>query len=177
MKKENFLPEKYADDLEAMICNRFFPWYWNESTLYIESKTESKIDFQFTHTFFDDGEIRSDLFEKIKPIIYFLEKESGLIFKNILKVKANLMVRQNFNENELKDLIHFDNDNDNTVSFVYYVNDSDGETVLYKENGDVEFSCQPCKNTIIWFNSNKRHRPTPPVKNKQRVVLNFVFEV
>lgn len=180
MIKQNFLPKTFANDLEQFICSNTFYWNFNDSITYSDKDSFSKKDFQLTHNFVRNSEITSNFFEQIKPIVYIFEEQSGFVVKSIRRIKANLMVNQELNEYELNQLIHIDCDektNSQFISLVYYVMNSDGDTILFDENKNPCEICSPVKNTAIWFNSKQLHRPTPPKINKKRIVLNFVFEV
>jgi Rps23 Pro-64 3,4-dihydroxylase Tpa1-like proline 4-hydroxylase len=62
------------------------------------------------------------------------------------------------------------------IAAVYYVNESDGETVIYKDNGnDILQSVEPKANRIVIFEGNLWHTHYSPNKHKNRIILNFNF--
>lgn len=187
---ENILPNSYRDHLKELICNSNFSWYWNEFTQeYIDNK-QKDIFFQFTHTFYDVNKngINSEYFKDILPIIYFFEKETGFKIKSIFKIKANLLTKLNATNEEIKSATHrdigsldinnvFENEKyKNYVSFVYYVTDSDGDTVIYDDNLNETEKSNPISGNLIWFKSTALHHATPPKINKRRIIINFVLE-
>jgi hypothetical protein len=113
-----------------------------------------------------------------------LEEATGFVFKDINKIKANLMTRDDQSEEDLKGAMHVDVDIGPTkyMTFVYYVTDSDGDTVIYeKNNSDAKLypvhSKSPKKGTAVCFPSEMWHRATPPKDHKRRIVLNIIVEV
>jgi hypothetical protein len=162
---DNFLPVNINEEIKKIILCDYFPWYFND---FVVSQGNNEL-FQFTHTFFREGKITSDYFNSIKPILSFTEEKFGFKVTNILRVKANLLTPQS---PIIDESAHVDCDIDGYKSILFYVNDSDGDT-LFLSYGD---KISPKENRIVVFDSNLIHSSTPPLKNKRRVVINFVVK-
>jgi hypothetical protein len=178
MQLDKFIPKGLQDDIEKVVAGLEFPWYYRPSTLYVGKNTSSGSpkDFQFTHNFFQEDERNSEYFEVVKPIMYFVEHNFGTQIKNLLRVKANLLTNSVLTETELEQQVHIDHSSDNFYSLIYYVIDSDGDTVIYDpEKGETRVP--PVKGNCVIFPSTTKHRATSPVLNKRRIVLNFIFEI
>jgi hypothetical protein len=172
---KNVLSSEKANELENVIMGSDFPWYWNESTLVNYDNTFKDLrNYQFTHNFYVNGKINSNYCYLIDPIIESIEKNTDVKIKRIFRAKANLLTQVNLTEEEIEAETHTDILIDKYYSFVYYVCDSDGETVLYDD--DVIEKATPEKNTGIFFKSSINHRGTNPSVNKRRVVINLVLE-
>ena len=71
----------------------------------------------------------------------------------------------------------------NYMTCIYYVNDSDGDTVIYNEtekncNKFTEFKrITPKRGRLLIFNGNRYHSENFPRSSKKRVVINFNFTV
>lgn len=163
---DNFLPNLYKEELKKIILGDFFPWYFND---FIISGNDNNKLFQFTHTFFNDGKITSDYFKTIEPMLYFAEEKLNLKTKSILRIKANLLTQQDSNIEESK---HVDCELENYKSLLFYVNDSDGDTLFL----DTQTKVSPKENRAVLFDSKLNHTSTAPSIFKRRVVLNFVVE-
>ena len=83
---------------------------------------------------------------------------------------------------------HVDTNGTGMVSAVYYVNDSDGDTVLFEESAyDVDMAdrgthqfkeedrVSPKKGRLVIFPSSRYHCGSPPSKS-DRMLINFNFE-
>lgn len=169
------MPVSYENELEINLLSPYFAWFWNNAVT--QEYDSLNNEFQFTHTFFMNDVVTSDKFDLIKPMIYFFEKQTGLQIKKIIRIKANLMTKAEYTKDMLDNLVHTDYPNEDYKSFLYYVSDSDGDTIIFDENKNETNRFKPIKGDCLIFNSNVLHRPTPPSQNKRRVVLNFVFQI
>lgn len=174
---ENFLPKELEDKLEELICHHQFPWYWRSSSTYGIYK-EGK-DYQFVHIIYHENTAYSEIFELARNILFEIEMQLGITIKDLYKIKANLTTPSALSEEDLNDAIHIDmgKSDKEYYTLVYYVNDSDGDTIIYDDNKNVVKHKSPQKGSAIFFPSHTWHRHTPPKSHKRRIVLNFVFEL
>lgn len=182
---KNICSDDYSLHILSKLGDDYFPWYWNDNTVDYNNNTPDSYkekDYQFTHVFFRDGEYCSSYAELIKPLIISFQAQSGLIVKNIYRIKANLTTPISYTEKEIVSAMHIDTpiiniENKKYVSFIYYVIDSDGDTVIYNKYNDDKLSVTPTRNTGVWFDSDFLHYPNPPKKSKRRLIINFIFEI
>ena len=59
--------------------------------------------------------------------------------------------------------------------FLYYVNDSEGDTVFYNDSGDEIKRVSPKKGRVAFFNGEIYHSATKP-KSQSRAVININFK-
>jgi hypothetical protein len=170
--KTNFLPISLSENIKNITTSANFPWYFNENI----TPTSHVSLFQFTHTFFRDGQITSDFYYEISPIIYFAEEKLNLKFKKIIRIKANLLTRDDNHHKYLDSTIHQDVEYEGCKSLIYYVDNFDGNTILFDNDKNIMKEIKPKYNSCILFNSNIWHRSTPPINYKKRIVLNCIFE-
>ena len=62
------------------------------------------------------------------------------------------------------------------VVYVYYVNESDGDTILFDEEGNVEASVAPGAGHFVRMDARQYHSATTPIHTSRRFVLNLNFE-
>lgn len=161
---DTVLPPPAQDEIEQVLLGWNFPWFHYANTNYAEHKTRDDDVPQFTHGFIRDDNKNSP-FENIPRVI--LDK-MGLEPKSILRAKANLLPRepQSFTHPP-----HID-DRKPHIAFIYYVNESDGDTHFYK-NGEVIQTVSPKKGSGVMFMGNIYHASSSPVKSRFRIVINF----
>lgn len=185
---ENIIPLSYQQELLNTLGSNIFPWYWNEDMLiYDKHVKETEKLSTFTHILYNNNAINSEYFNVAKPLIYFIEEKTKSKIKSIIRIQANLLTPVNTTEDVLKHSIHTDTGEfekdyltkyKNHYSFLYYVNDADGDTYIYGKNKkDIVAQYSPKQGNGIWFKSTEWHRATPPINFKKRIVINFMFEI
>ncbi|NBW58518.1 hypothetical protein EBR43_12250 [bacterium] len=116
----------------------------------------------FTHMFFKDYMITSNLFQIIVPII------------NMLQVNALMRVKANFYTNQVKDQVmshpsHRDHEVTHKAA-IYYVNTNNGYTIL--EDGT---KIESIANRILLFDGSTLHSSTDCSDQPYRVNINFNY--
>ena len=121
------------------------------------------------------------------PIIKKLEENTGRPFlSRIQRIKANLYPRRQGYPDDCYQIPHVDMwDHENGVpdageTFLYYVNDSDGDTFFFNESfGSPKYSVlrryTPKKGKGVLFDNGIVHASSPPRISECRMTLNFVF--
>ena len=184
---DKFLPKSLQDDIESKMLDTQFGWYYFSETADKHlSHTDNNVmdSYQFTHTiyFFDTG-VNSDYYMLIKKILNHVEKVEDIKVKKLFRIKANFTVPNiNFKLNNYtrihKDYgVYNDENNKNVYSFLYYVNDSDGDTRFFDDKLKLINSYKPKKGTGVLFKSSTLHSGSCPVNHDKRLVVNFIFEV
>jgi Rps23 Pro-64 3,4-dihydroxylase Tpa1-like proline 4-hydroxylase len=174
---KDLLPNSLKSEIYNLLTCDHFPWFYNENATNYQNNVSNENTFQFVHIFYGSGRINSDKYQLIQTIMWFFEKETGIKIKAIDRVKANLTTRYNMTTKDKLDAVHKDHDDKNFLSLVYYVNDSDGDTIFYDENGNIEHNVTPQANSLVYFKSNISHAGMFPRLNKRKIVINFVVEV
>lgn len=176
---DKLLPQELEDEVHRVIMHGNFPWNWNAENIIPETPDEDI--FQMTHVFLLQRAIWSKNFALVNGIVgYFIEK-TGIKLKRVERIKANLIPNIAHKPESLDNLIHPDVDLDRPgkfITFVYYVTDSDGDTVVFEDDKKTErFRSPPVKGACVWFDSKTYHRSSVPLNHKRRVVINFILEV
>lgn len=182
-KLENFAPQELVDKIEELVTSHEFPWFWRPSTVHgMNEKGADSKDYQFVHLIYFQGQPHSHLFEQTRELLLCIEKATGLVIKDVNKIKANLLPKYELTPEALEEAVHIDVEQGESkfISFVYYVTDSDGDTVIYEDiDGALHptYRKAPKKGTAVYFPSHMCHRATPPKDHKRRIVLNIIVEV
>jgi hypothetical protein len=191
MIKRIEIDKEYAEVLAELILASEFDWYWNPATIF-EYKVGAVIDAktkdtpQFTHTIFDNFSKKSIYYHYFSEMIQHIEPYIGKV-KQLIRIKANLIIGDATYPQDFYNGAHADYYGDNMLTFLYYVNDSDGDTILFdgeldgKEHNITELKEihreTPKAGTGIVFNSQQIHTSSTPRFTDRRVVINYVFEM
>lgn len=156
-----------------------FPWHWGSDNIVPATPDESL--FQLTHMFYWDKKEPSIHWKSVSMIVNYFVQKTKIKVKRILRVKGNLLPNLSYKKESLDNLIHLDVERDqpgNFVSFVYYVMDSDGDTIVFDDDKrTIVETSPPIRGNCIWFDSKTWHRSSVPINNKRRVVINCILEI
>jgi hypothetical protein len=170
---DNFMPTDWWKNIHEVLDGYMFPWYLFKQTSYAEDGYN-----QMVHIYYMNNQVSSNCFEMVQPIIYELEKQTSYQVKSIDRIKSNLLFNRSITEEQKQKVIHQDMKVPKYVSLLYYVKDSDGDTVLYKDDKKTELMrVQPKANRAVIFDSRTWHTGELPVKNQTRIVINCILEV
>lgn len=174
MKKINTELSKKIFDLLNDDGN--FAWYFRKKfTIPFDNASETQFG-AFSHIFYFDEKINSDYFNIAFEVINEICKQENLIIKKLHRIYANLYLNVYHDESMQLNEIHCDSDNPDCKTILYYVNDSDGNTLFYNDDKVIIDEIKPEHGKYVIFNSTKLHSAGIPIKSKFRMVINAVFE-
>ena len=182
---DNFLPAGFADDIEK-ICKEM-PWYLEEnisgrdrSDVFAEEANIEESQYGFYHLILGESGT-SQYFDKISPILYFIQEKTGIVPKEIYRIRLALSTSIN---KDVQHYPHADMDFPHKV-LLYYVNDSDGDTFMYNEvyseysqspkNFTINQRISPKKNRAVIFDGLRYHSSSKPNKYPTRFIINVDF--
>ena len=199
---DDFLPINYINAIEELCYRRDFPWiYCNETVYETRLLNENLWEKQFVHQLFNDGIPTSEHYKFFMPIMFLLEQQLNCNIKQLMRLKINLLTT--IPEDHVLFLPHIDSgDKEEYLSAILYINDSDGDTIIYennvldrsfveKENGyqnyleqrmandvwKIKKQVEYKKNRLVVFDGSHFHEARWPTKHKDRIVLNIVFKL
>jgi hypothetical protein len=146
--------------------SKSLPWCYNTSTL---TPNGSPIE---SDSVFDVGQLTyafsNETYDLFQPLLnYFGE------YLLVDRIKYNLLWRSRETSGRHNGLHQ-----DGTSSFltgVYYVNDSDGDTVIIDNN--TTHKIKPKKGSLLIFPSNLNHASSNPSESYNRIVINMVVKI
>lgn len=188
---DNLLPQGYANQIEEDLTRYGFPWYYVNDVTYVGKQDGYGDNCGFVHVAYDYGVSQpSDWFPFIKPIVYSIEEATETKIDQLLRIRVGFLLNSQQISNDF---------NTPHVDFLfphltacYYVNDSDGDTVLFNntlenvgENIDdtsvmnyvssTDFNIvsrsTPKKNSLCLFNGLRFHASSKPVAHDKRFVI------
>lgn len=181
---ENLIPDSYSNTILTEFNN--LSWQFTDSASGVENnydKTDKNIknSVQFVHPIFDKDPL-SSIYSLVYPILWFFEKETNFNIVDVLRIKANSLTRDG--EDDKYQPPHIDMTSPGFHSLIYYINDSDGDTVLFNEqvphsHTDLTENTRvsPKKGNALLLPSHLFHSSSCPIKYKRRLVINFIFKL
>ena len=175
---DNFLTKSYHKELLDLMSSDNFSWYYKKNISH--EKTSRLGDYGFSHFFWDENGMRDTSTSMLwKPGLYQIMDVVNTDF--ILRSRGDMTMYSH------KEFIH-DPHVDFTfknISAVYYINDSDGDTIFYnqRQSGgqpmpnklEVRDRVSPKSNRLVFFEGNVIHTGMSPNKHKNRIIINSNF--
>ena len=151
--------------------------FYTSSPEYIESETnENTVDgLQLCHVHVLNQSVTSGniSLEHIQFLVNKICKKLNVSME-IFRIKSNCQFKQTYKHNahnySHRDYIYQDH-----LVMIYYVNDSDGNTKIFKEDSryDILSEIEPKAGRFVIFNGNHNHAGSHPKLNDYRIVVNF----
>ena len=175
--------EEQSDFLNLVLGNNF-PWFFIDTPdqtsvdNFIKNKwadentLEAKV---MVHTFMQDGEINSNVFDKVEYLLNKFIEKTGEEIKSIIRCKLNLQYKVlDYDKNKYQ-TPHKDQDFDHKV-LIYYPFTSDGDTFIFNEIQPKKYEVidriKPLGGRFLLMN-NMFHAGQPPMKHETRMALNY----
>ena len=170
---DNVLKTGESDKLLNSITEDTFPWLLNKELIQYSDYQQYE-HYQLYHSLYEterNPKIRSIHYSTFAPIIQSflsLSKTTGSLYRS----KLNLLHNHYLSEKG-SNPVHVDLKVAHT-SMIYYINDSDGDTVFYENDKEIQ-RVQPVKNRLVVFEGPLKHCSNHPKNHEHRFVLNTVF--
>lgn len=189
---DNFLTEEDENALELVFGGENFPWYYNTGVTF-DSGDDTPDDSVcgLSNTVFYAPRVKKGLYENMpdkdkrfmglmSPVIMSALKEydssidSPEKIKSLYRIRAGMFLK---NQNDgKKHKFHVDY-HFLHHTMLYYVNDSDGPTVLIDADGKLIQECHPKKGRALIFPGYIQHCSADPINSSRRIVVtcNFIL--
>jgi hypothetical protein len=194
---ENFIPNYVSDIIEEIVTGDDYPWYYRKNTtnpngLYSEGTITNvsniKDSLQLIHTI--DEEIPAVnpspwIYNQLHQVLSHACHAADITPVGLLRAKTNLLLKDPNYPDDHFHYPHVDYINDeqgDVYTVLYYINDSDGDTIIFNERHTpeppekltVNRVLTPKKGTGIIFKSDYFHASSSP-KFGDRYVMNICF--
>ena len=194
---DNLLPAPIQDVIHELLIGPDFSWKFSNYSVsmdnldnFFHTNEPNREHIQLRHRFMDDDKITSEYYDFIEPLQLVFESHIRSKVLTTYRIKSNLLINQRgpFIQPphvDTMELIQEGVDCLGYKSLLYYVNDSDGDTIFYNEY----FTGQPVglvteqqrvtpkKGRAVIFDSNQIHSGSCPSVSDSRLVINCVFGI
>ena len=185
---DDVLPEGVFQELRDEVFDEKTPWYFLNDSAYSDEYGEPG-QSSFYNTIYLDGEVESpkkDFFEKIVNVLLM---QTNTSIDTLYRIRLGLHVSSS---SSVPNKAHIDDERPHTVGLLY-LNDSDGDTLIYKEKYDpreglgavdsfkkldsltISDRVTPRANRLVIFDGHTYHASSTPTYPSSRRALNFNF--
>ena len=177
---DNIVDEGCQHRLEKMFFADTFPWFYQTSTIDPNGAknfpTDKSLDTSFfAHSFVYESFVNSsEYYIKLLPILNALHTENVNVTNQII-VRANLTFPDPRHKKGNYKVPHRDTDKSGVVTAIYYVNNSDGNTLFFDNDLNIIKRVTPKRGRIVLFDSEHIHASESNMNTQARCVINFNF--
>jgi hypothetical protein len=179
---ENVIPEKSFADLQGIFLSNNFPVFLEKTSCKCIgdekdlSPNQTTLDSpQFAHLFVDDYKENSKFSNFPVDVFNEFQKKVGLTKVNLQKCKYNItLARPDMKGLHL--MPHIDSFVDGAYTAIFYVNDSDGDTLFFKDK-KIAHRVTPKANSMVCFPNSIFHCAELSQKTPYRAVVNYNFQL
>ena len=190
---DNAVPKLLFERFQREMLSFNTEWHYLPSTTY--RSNEDAYDNSFTHTSLFEGQKTSDLLYMYESVLLAGLSNVDINVQSLVRLRSGMFMKA---EKNYVHPPHTDFDYPHLTALLY-LNDSDGDTLLYKERYDsslglnasdyfhiklmetvtVETSVSPKANRMVIFDGLQYHSSSSPVSSARRVTMNcnFIGEV
>jgi len=188
IQDDDFLPADVADEVERVFLSTKYAWNYYANVNYsspppdglpgiFQNDGRFGDSFGFASLIFPSPQPNAPGFDPARRVLEIFLSRHGVMPQQLLRIKANLLTRH---DQPKPFTPHVDMPRKHWA-MIYYVNDSDGDTVLldktYPEwaNSSELKRIAPKKGRAVLFDGSHYHCGTAPTFHDVRVVLNYNF--
>jgi hypothetical protein len=189
---DDFIPKNRQDEIEKFCTTEECTWFYGQNSLTHEAPVESgeisisklngfRDSFQFTHNVFT-----KDGTESFSKDFFLSRLTNGTALESVEfgRIKLNFTFPILGYEPNCPNFPHIDKVTTCPFTAIYYVNDSDGDTLVFNETYDkdkvydtvtIKQNVSPKKGRLLIFNSDQLHTSSLPYMSDKRIVINLNF--
>lgn len=192
--KTNAVPSSILKKAKTMIESENFSWFYTCNTAYTnkEETFGNMYNSGFGHIAYLNNRKNSESADVLEDCLLFILDGMNKELEKIHRIRIGLIPVNGINSINPP---HVDVPHNHSVGLLY-LNDSDGDTIIYNEKFDPYDTYDvasyytdylksnvtemhrvtPEENKFVLFNGLHYHSSSTPVKTKRRIVVNYVFE-
>ena len=183
---KNFLPISLANELHDKVTSNQFPWYWlDDVTANPEQRKEvpDSLPSQpgMHHTPYRESSGPSHMFGDFQFLYHYIIDAMDLPWQDwyLSRMRVGLNFPTFREEHILHNQPHVDFPESELVDHftcLYYINDSDGPTVVFNEKTKsekytIKYECHPEKNKLFVFDGKHYHASSCPKHHDARLAI------
>jgi hypothetical protein len=197
---DDLLPSSLVDRIEQTLSDDYFNWFALDNLSLGNQEEKYNFTYKDGYKYIDTHGMSSLIYKNdtwfesygmymmSRQIIDYVCEAENINLNRILRIKANFLtqnVDHSFDEMCIN-FPHTDNYSDHNV-LVYYVNDTDGDTILFNQKFAVDddkkdnielttaVRVQPKRGRILMFDGLHYHTSQNPLNATTRMILNINF--
>jgi hypothetical protein len=184
---DDFLPKDKFDELSEFVLSNRFPWFyashvslppWEEHGI---NDPMAKETDGWYHLLYAKDEYNGYYMKDFLMFFEELTQRFGYTEDDLIRARMGLKQPKANHKDENYNLPHVDYQLPHDT-IIYYFNDSDGDTRMFKEHAATHPDCKsfnvekritPKANRLVLFDGLQYHTASNPIETNRRIILNI----
>lgn len=164
-------------EIGNVVLSTQFPWFFHHDVVNLTEQLDDVTLHAFRHTVWMHNQLQSGFAPMFEPLITKMMELTGGELIALPKVIVNLTMNhgvQNGNMAHCDGMMDLETEELKRYTGIYYLNESDGDTLVYADDGTtIVNSISPKADRLIVFPSKVLHSRQLPLNHTVRAVVNL----
>ena len=178
---DDIIDKEHQNKIKDLLFGDTFNWFFCKDISINDNHVQRRPGF--AHYFFNHKTINSDFHKDVFPIITKSLEKANIKYTECIQGRSFFQLPLNLPDRENVDSPHIDRDVPH-LAVLYYVNDSDGDTIIYentfegydkiplKKDLKIKQKISPKMGRVVIFNGRYWHTAEQPQQD-ERVIINY----
>jgi ectoine hydroxylase-related dioxygenase (phytanoyl-CoA dioxygenase family) len=174
----------YQNEIYNLVTDIKFPWHFLEDTTYENQRPDdvNKTTPAFVNLIYHQNNENNPYADKFTPLINAIIEKSNMELFSTIRVRMGFLLNTKYSHVGAPykhNTPHVDGDIDHWTA-IYYVNDCDGQTIVFRETEKSEkyyplHRSDPKQGKVLLFNGRHYHASTCPKIYNKRIACTINF--
>jgi hypothetical protein len=178
----NVIDEEYQDKLYNLVTDIEFPWHFMEDTTNEKLTTNNLPTPAFGHLIFHPNHSQNPYAEIFTPLVNAIVEQANMELAIVHRIRLGFLLNTKYTyagSPYQYNTVHRDMETPHWTA-VYYFNDCDGNTVIFRETHPAEkyyplHKSEPKKGKVVVFDGMHYHASTCPKVYNKRIACTINF--
>lgn len=182
----NVIDQEYQDRIYNLVTDIQFPWHFMEDTTHEKATDKTSSTPAFGHVVYHPSHSQNPYAEFFTPLVNAIVEQANMKLKIVHRIRLGFLLNTKYTyagSPYQYNTVHRDMESPHWTA-VYYLNDCDGSTVIFRETQIAEkyyplHKSEPKKGKVVVFDGAHYHASTCPKVFNKRIVctINFSAEI
>jgi len=172
----------YQNEIYNLVTDINFPWHFMEDTTYEKATDKTSSTPAFGHVVYHPGQSQNPYAEFFTPLVNAITEQANMELKIVHRIRLGFLLNTKYayaGSPYQYNTVHRDMETPHWTA-VYYLNDCDGSTVIFRETEIAEkyyplHKSEPKKGKVVVFDGTHYHASTCPKVFNKRIVCTINF--
>lgn len=182
----NVIDQEYQDRIYNLVTDIQFPWHFMEDTTYEKITDKASSTPVFGHLVYHPSQAQNPYADFFTPLVNAIAEQANMELKIVHRIRLGFLLNTKYTYSGSPyqyNTVHRDMEIPHWTA-VYYLNDCDGSTVIFRETEVSEkyyplHRSEPKKGKVVVFDGRHYHASTCPKIFNKRIActINFSAEI